>query len=162
MRAETVSAIYAYLVERGVRIWIDGGWCVDALLGKQTREHPDLDVALDREDEEKFIEHMGVLGYAKRRDDNDTDWHYVLVDGQGRGVDVHVFAYDESGRHVYGIAYPHGSLTGKGTIDGHVVDCVAPEFMFAFKTAYTPGEKDLRDVRALSEAFGFEIPPTHR
>ncbi|WP_220504388.1 nucleotidyltransferase domain-containing protein [Microbispora sp. H13382] len=160
--AETVSGIYGYLAERGVKIWIDGGWCVDALLGRQTREHPDLDVALAREDEERFIEHMTDLGYTKRRDDNDTAWNYVVTDDRGRRVDVHVFEYDETGRNVYGIEYPHGSLTGEGTIDGRTVACVAPEWMFAFKTAYPPAEKDLEDVRALSETFGFEIPPTHR
>ncbi|MEN3536007.1 hypothetical protein AAH991_12895 [Microbispora sp. ZYX-F-249] len=162
MDAETVCGIYGYLAERGVKIWIDGGWCVDALLGRQTRRHPDLDVALGREDEERFVEHMASLGYTRRHDGDDTAWNYVLTDDRGHSVDVHVFEYDQSGRNVYGIAYPHGSLTGEGTIDGRTVACVAPEWMFAFKTAYAPADKDLADVRALSEAFGFEIPPTHR
>ncbi|WP_221891151.1 nucleotidyltransferase domain-containing protein [Microbispora sp. KK1-11] len=162
MDAETVVGMYEYLAERGVRIWIDGGWCVDALLGRQTREHPDLDVALDRKDEEEFAEHMKGLGYTRRRDGDDTAWNYVLTDGRGRHVDVHVFEYDESGKNAYGIAYPYGSLTGQGRINGHAVDCVAPEWMFAFKTAYAPEERDLKDVHALSEKFGFEIPPTHR
>ncbi|WP_218125995.1 nucleotidyltransferase domain-containing protein [Sinosporangium album] len=30
------------LAAESVPNWIDGGWCVDALLGKQTREHADL------------------------------------------------------------------------------------------------------------------------
>ncbi len=162
MDGETVTGIYAYLAERGVKIWIDGGWCVDALLGRQTREHPDLDLALERKDEEEFVEHMKGLGYAKRRDGCDTAWNYVLTDDRGRSVDVHVFEYDDSGRNVYGIAYPYGSLTGQGRINGHAVDCVAPQWMFAFKTAYSPAEKDREDVHALSEAFGFEVPPTHR
>ncbi|MEV7805814.1 hypothetical protein AB0O28_22985 [Microbispora sp. NPDC088329] len=162
MDAATVSGIYRHLAGNGVRIWIDGGWCVDALLGEQTREHPDLDVALDRKDEERFIEHMKGLGYTRRRDDSDSAWNYVVTDDRGRGIDVHVFEYDESGRIVYGVAYPYGSLTGQGVINGHAVDCVAPEWMFAFKTAYPPAEKDLKDVHALSETFGFAIPPTHR
>jgi hypothetical protein len=29
------------------RLWIDGGWGVDALLGSQTREHGDLDVVIE-------------------------------------------------------------------------------------------------------------------
>ena len=28
----------------GVPAWLDGGWCVDALLGEQTRRHDDLDL----------------------------------------------------------------------------------------------------------------------
>ena len=31
----------------GARLWIDGGWGVDTLLGGQTREHGDLDVAIE-------------------------------------------------------------------------------------------------------------------
>ncbi|MEU8275619.1 nucleotidyltransferase domain-containing protein [Microbispora bryophytorum] len=162
MDAETVCGIYDYLAEREVRIWIDGGWCVDALLGKQTREHPDLDVAVDHKDEVEFAALMQGLGYTKRRDGDDTAWNYVLTDGRGRSVDVHVFEYDESGKNVYGIAYPYGSLTGLGTIDGRAVGCVAPEWMFTFKTAYTPQDKDREDVHALGERFGFEIPPSHR
>ena len=29
------------------RIWIDGGWGVDALVGEQTRDRTDLDLAVD-------------------------------------------------------------------------------------------------------------------
>jgi len=42
------------------------------------------------------------------------------------------------------------------------VRCVGPEWMFKFKTAYTPREKDLQDVQALAAKYGFEIPATHR
>jgi lincosamide nucleotidyltransferase A/C/D/E len=43
-------------------------------------------------------------------------------------------------------------------INGQKVNCIAPEFMFQFKTWYEPKEKDLHDVRILSEKFGFELP----
>jgi lincosamide nucleotidyltransferase A/C/D/E len=38
------------LEKLGIQIWIDGGWAVDALLQKQTREHRDLDIAVQRKD----------------------------------------------------------------------------------------------------------------
>ena len=34
------------LQSAGVRVWLDGGWSVDALLGEQTRPHADLDLAV--------------------------------------------------------------------------------------------------------------------
>jgi lincosamide nucleotidyltransferase A/C/D/E len=34
--------------------------------------------------------------------------------------------------------------------------------MFCFRTAYESAEKDLLDIRALADRFGFEVPPTHR
>ena len=41
MPAETVVELYQLFERNGIEIWIDGGWGVDALLSKQTREHPD-------------------------------------------------------------------------------------------------------------------------
>jgi hypothetical protein len=40
-------------------------------------------------------------------------------------------------------------LTGTGIIDGQEVNCIAPDFMFQFKTWYEPKEKDLHDLRVL-------------
>lgn len=34
----------------GVRIWLDGGWAVDARLGRQTRRHADLDIVVEQRD----------------------------------------------------------------------------------------------------------------
>ena len=36
--AADVVALYTELESLGIKIWIDGGWGVDALLGKQTCE----------------------------------------------------------------------------------------------------------------------------
>ena len=91
-----------------------------------------------------------------------TDWIYVVANDAGMEVDVHVFAYDDAGRNVYGVEYPHGALTGTGQLAGHVVNCVSAEWMFRFKTSYEPKPKDLADVAALAGAFGFEIPDSHR
>jgi len=92
----------------------------------------------------------------------DSDWNYVAKDASGRSVDVHVFEYDEDGRNTYGVEYPHGSLTGTGTLAGREVHCIAADWMFRFKTAYPPSEKDLHDVGALAQKFGFTVPPTHQ
>ena len=94
-------------------------------------------------------------------DADSSDSSFVLSDGR-RNVDVHVFAYDASGKNVYGIEYPFGSLTGSGEIDGVKVSCVAPEWMLRFKTAYEPTAKHIADVTALAQRFGLAIPDTHR
>ncbi|WP_344487749.1 nucleotidyltransferase domain-containing protein [Nonomuraea monospora] len=161
MNADEVLAIYRDLDAEGVPVWIDGGWCVDALLGRQTREHSDLDLAVAREHARRLRELFGRWGYAPIPRQDTTDWSYVVAKGSS-SVDVHVFEYDDQGRNTYGIEYPHGSLTGTGVIAGQEVRCVGAEWMFRFKTAYPPQDKDLEDVRALGEAYGFEIPATHR
>ena len=42
-----VARIVAYLESAGIRIWLDGGWGVDALVGEETRPHSDLDAAVE-------------------------------------------------------------------------------------------------------------------
>jgi hypothetical protein len=34
--------------------------------------------------------------------------------------------------------------------------------MFRFKTEYAPAEKDIIDIQALAEKYGYEIPNTHQ
>ena len=44
MLAHDVLEIVAGLDAAGVRVWLDGGWGVDALIRHQTRDHEDLDL----------------------------------------------------------------------------------------------------------------------
>jgi lincosamide nucleotidyltransferase A/C/D/E len=162
MRARSQWTRRTSLAHAGVPVRIDGGWCVDALLGRQTRAHGDLDLAVPRAHAPRLLELLTAQGFAPRDEEQATEWNFVLADGRGNAVDVHVFAFDEHGAHVWGVAYPAASLTGTGVILGREVPCIAPEWMFRFKTAYPPAPKDRADVRALAERFGFEIPPTHR
>jgi lincosamide nucleotidyltransferase A/C/D/E len=43
--------VLADLTEAGCSVWVAGGWGVDALVGRQTRLHRDLDLALDARNE---------------------------------------------------------------------------------------------------------------
>jgi len=162
MTAQDVLDIYNSLKAESITIWVDGGWCVDALLGEQTREHPDLDIAVEHKDASKLKELLTARGYKEEPRNDTTEWNYAMTDAQNRLVDVHVFEFDEQGANVYGIEYPKNSLTGTGTINGQLVNCIAPEWMFKFKTAYVPKEKDLKDVRALAEKYGYDIPESHQ
>ncbi len=42
--------------------WICGGWALDLFLGRQTRRHDDLDVALLRHDQLALFDHLGDWG----------------------------------------------------------------------------------------------------
>ncbi|MEU1430904.1 aminoglycoside nucleotidyltransferase [Nocardia sp. NPDC005746] len=162
MRAADVLALHRACSRSGLTVWIDGGWCVDALLGEQTRPHHDLDIAVHRRDAERVHEILTDLGYLASPGPDDTPWNHVMTKGPDTSVDVHVFEHDADGAVIYGIAYPAESLTGTGTIDGERVDCIAPRWMFTFKTAYPPAAKDLHDVRALAAKFDFPVPDAYR
>jgi lincosamide nucleotidyltransferase A/C/D/E len=162
MNSSDVLKIYNDLKKSNVLIWVDGGWCVDALLGKQSRDHPDLDIAIERTDAIVAKELLTSWGYVEDLRDGTTEWNFVMIDENNRQIDVHIFEYDETGKNVYGINYPYGSLTGTGTIDGQKVYCISPEWMFKFKTSYTPKPKDIQDVQALAAKYNFQLPSSHQ
>lgn len=51
MTVQDVTEIVGGLAADGITVWVDGGWCVDALVGLELREHGDLDIAVSRADE---------------------------------------------------------------------------------------------------------------
>jgi hypothetical protein len=109
--------------ERGIKIWIDGGWAVDALLVEQTRSHADLDIALETRFLGRLRDVLAERGYQQVPRDDKRPWNFVLGNGAGLEVDVHAFTFDENGDGVYGPPengdyYMADALTGEGAIEG--------------------------------------------
>ena len=141
-----------------VDVVVDGGWCVDALLGRQTRRHSDLDIGLRMEDLPRVRRALEDLGYREVPRKDSSAWQFVLGDDAGHEIDLHGFAHDETGKQVAGVPYVYESLAGTGVIGGRVVRCITPEWMVRYHTGYEPDEDDRHDVRALCEAFGIDLP----
>lgn len=159
MKAEEVLKIYNLLKENDITSHVDGGWGIDALLGRQTRPHNDLDIAVARNDVEKL---RNVLkDYKEKKKDGSTEWNFILEDQESHEIDVHVFEFDDKGNNVYGIEYPKDSLTGVGTINGVTVNCIAAEYVIKFHENYEPKEKDLQDIKALCEKFDLKHPKNY-
>jgi lincosamide nucleotidyltransferase A/C/D/E len=158
MTAEDVVNLYTQLEKQQIKIWIDGGWCVDALLGKQTRPHKDLDIAIQWRDVPKLRKMVAAKGYKQIRED--SKWNFVFADDHGCEIDVHAFIFDDQGNVVEGIEYPAASLTGTGTIDGRTVRCISPQYMVEFLAPWIHKwpEKYVVAVSALCEKFGIELP----
>jgi lincosamide nucleotidyltransferase A/C/D/E len=60
-----------------------------------------------------------------------------------------------------GEMYPAASLTGSGIIDRQRVRCISPEWAVKFHSGYELKEKDFRDVSALCQKFGIELPAVY-
>jgi lincosamide nucleotidyltransferase A/C/D/E len=161
MTSANVLEVVGLLEGNGIEVWLDGGWGVDALLGKQTRTHRDLDIAVQHKNVSKLRELLEARGYRDVPRDDTKDWNFVLGDDQGHEVDVHSLTLDAEGRHVYGIEHLGNSLTGVGSINGRTVKCVAAEHMVRIRTGYELRETDIQDVRALHKRFGIPIPKEH-
>lgn len=158
MTAADVIEIVQLFHENQIELYIDGGWAVDAVLGEQTRPHADLDIAVQHKDVAQIRSLLEGKGYRDVPRGDTWECNFVLGDDQGRLVDIHSYTFDEAGNHVYGVAYPAASLTGNGLINGHPVKCISPEWLVKFHTGYPLDENDYRDVKALCERFGFELP----
>ena len=145
-----------FLLDNGIKTHVDGGWGVDALLGKQTRPHEDLDIAVEHRDVPKLRELFASRGYKEILRDDTSAFNFVLADDFGHMVDVHSYTFDAEGNNIFGCPYPVESLTATGLIAGQRVNCVSPEWII--KTDYEPDLNDYRDVSALCERFGLELP----
>ena len=165
MQAEYVAELYQELDRIGVAIWIDGGWAVDAVVGRQTRAHGDLDIAVESRSLSMLRQFLAQQGYRESDSDAGTAWNFVLADVERRRIDVHVVVLDECegvwGDPLDGIAYPAGSLTGEGVIAGAQVRCISAEFLLRFKISFPPREIDRQDVAALCALLGRQAPDTH-
>jgi lincosamide nucleotidyltransferase A/C/D/E len=161
-----VIALYEALESLGVHIWIDGGWCVDALLGAQSRPHQDLDIAIQQKDVPALRRFLHAREYKDLPRADTRAWNFVVGDEKGREIDVHVIVLDKKGNGIYGPAengemYPAASLTGTGQIEGRTVRCISPEWMVKFHSGYELRNKDFQDVSALCEKFGIALPPEY-
>ena len=163
MRADSAAELLALLKADGVSVWVDGGWAVDALLGKQTRPHGDLDLVIEQKDIGRLCHLLEERGYKDQPRDDTSPWNFVLGDAAGHDVDLHVVTLDANGNGIYGPPergqrYPAASLTGHGIIGGHPVRCISPEWLVKFHTGYKFDDQDVADVLALHKRFGVPLP----
>ena len=158
MTAHDVIEVLQLFQQNHIDVCIDGGWGVDALLGKQTRKHADLDIAIPHKDVAQLRALLEARGYEDVPRDDTRECNFVLGDDQGHQIDIHTYAFDAAGNNLFGVEYPYDSLQGSGSVNGHPVKCISPEWMVKFHTGYKLDEDDCRDVLALCQHFGIEMP----
>ncbi len=158
MAADEVLAVLATLRRAGVAVHVGGGWGVDALLGRQTRAHRDLDLMFAAEHEAEALAALAAAGYRESLDQRPV--RFVVTGPAGREVDLHplVFAPDGSALQASfdperPFAYPAACFVA-GTIGGEAVPCLSPEQQAYFHQGYEPTDRDHHDMAALRDAFG--------
>ena len=158
MTASDTIEMLGALEGRGIAVWLDGGWGIDALLGEQTRPHEDVDLVVGIEDVPALITELGNRGFhlAEGRPRS----NFVLTDANHRKVDVHPVAFDDEGNGHYTMEndeiwiYPGDGFAGTGNVGAKSVRCLTPEVQVLCHKGYELDEDDVRDLEALHARFG--------
>jgi lincosamide nucleotidyltransferase A/C/D/E len=162
MEPDSVIEIVNALEQQGIAVWLDGGWGVDALVGRQTRAHADLDVAVDC----RKLEHtQHALQYLGFRVDPSAEpglpARLAMKDQNGREIDLHPLVFDETGDgwqqlddsgRAWG-RYPAADLTARGVVAGHPVRCLSAALQLRFHLGYEWADHDRHDLQLLQEHF---------
>ena len=96
MSSSDLIELLRLLDEAWIDVWLDGGWGVDALLGRQTRCHKDVDIILPVWDVPKLREVLGRRRFVVK--DGTPPNSFVLSNGLGLEVDVHKVVSPQSRR----------------------------------------------------------------
>jgi len=166
--------IIRHLSAEGIQAWVCGGWGIDALLGRETRPHKDLDILVLLDDVVRARELLERDGYSLKElwSENlrtadsrgvETDTAFVLEDVAGRQIDLHAISLhaDGSATPAYdgeGMTFSAEDLSGEGTIAGVPVRCRSVEMQFRGHTGYELPERQIPDLELLRERFGVERP----
>jgi lincosamide nucleotidyltransferase A/C/D/E len=155
MTSSSLIELLRLLKEAEIDAWLDGGWGVDALLGRQTRKHKDVDIVLRVADVPRVLQVLGRRGFTIKEGSPPNS--FVLADSSGLEVDVHAVVFDDDGNGVYRMEngeewiYPAEGFRGLGMVEGEVVRCLSPTTqVLCHAHGYIPTEKDFRDM---------ELPP---
>jgi lincosamide nucleotidyltransferase A/C/D/E len=165
MAAEDVLALLEGLSEAGIRVWLDGGWGVDALLGRQHRTHDDIDLVVGLAQVAELIKHVEGFGYAVVESVLPTR---LVLQAPGAQIDLHPVTFDHAGNGWQSRASPDGSdclYPADGFTVGHIngveVSCLGPEVQLAHHSGYAPRQLDRDDMARLANAFDLQLTPPY-
>src|SRR4051794_40508884 len=141
---------------------IDGGWGIDALVRRQTREHDDLDLVILSGDADAVVTALAALGFTNVTDERPTRIVVRRVDG-GQ-VDLHLVERTPAGttQRLPGDRYFTYFLDGTtGMIDGRPVRCLSADMQLLTHAGYEPDADDRADMTLVADASGIALPPPY-
>ena len=174
--ANEVIRMFNLLAQNKIKAWLLGGWGVDALLEKQTREHKDIDVLIQEVDIPRLIELLEQDGYDDFHLWEENRWKFdshnrkvptafYILDDKEREFDVHAFQYDETGNAIpqwkldnNQFIFTKTDISATGKIDGVIFPCITAEKQMLVHTGYELPETHQSDMKFLHEKFSVSYP----
>ncbi len=140
--------------ELDITYWLDGGWGVDVLIGRQTREHRDVDINFDSCHTDGLLDALLAAGYVI-----ETDWRPVRIElhHPERGyLDIHPFVLSKDGTakqaDLEGGWYEfEADYFGRAVFAGREIPCISAKGQEIFHAGYEPREVDLHDMKIIEE-----------
>ncbi len=155
--AAEVVAIVDWLEKHHVVYQVNGGWAVDALVGRQTRAHRDLDLFLDEAALEAARSWLADRGYVP-----ELDWFPSRIEMRcgSQRVDLHPLMLDVDGNGLQrGLGgevifrHPAAERT-TGFIDGRAVVVATAHRLRQLHAGYELRDVDLHDLALLDRLSG--------
>lgn len=151
--SEDLLTVIRILEDANIIYWIDGGWGVDILAGKQTRPHRDIDIDYDSRCTEKLLAILVNYGY-----EIDTDWSPVRIELYSERLgylDIHPFILNDDGTSkqadLEGGYYEFkAEYFGEGTFEGEIIPCISAIGQKIFHTGYELREVDKLDIAIIN------------
>lgn len=151
--------IINYAEKHGITVVLCGGWGVDALLEKETREHNDIDLLVEKDYGEKFITLLKQKGFKEMRKEYTTPAHTVWQDVKNRIIDLHLYESYEDGSYLFeNYRHSAGTFSSVGRIAGKEVHCITPQAQVRYHLGYELREIDFHDIKLLCEHFAISVP----
>lgn len=156
MTGHDVLRVLDGLHVNGVRPIVCGGWGVDALLGRQTRAHGDVDLIIGHEDVDQTLSILIALGYGPLR---------PLATGQMKGrqadgrtillvcLDKDLSFQDGAER----FRYNDTDLDGRGLIIGRPVRCLTAEAQVLVRSDFDLTQGVTSDLYLLADQLGAQL-----
>ena len=149
---EDLMTIINLLEDSNIKYWIDGGWGVDILAGKQTRNHRDIDVDFDAQHTEELLKILLKYGYEV-----DTDWKPVRIElySEKYGyLDIHPFILNEDGTSKQadlegGFYEFEKDFFSNAIFEGKTIPCISLKGQKIFHSGYELRDKDNQDISVL-------------
>jgi lincosamide nucleotidyltransferase A/C/D/E len=158
-----------------MRVWLLGGWGIDALLREQTRPHKDLDIIVLVDEVVRMRALLARGGYRLKELWSENTWAedwrgtevptaFVLRDPDGREIDAHAMRRDALGNGVplwadaEWLTLTKEGLAGEGMIAGLTVRCFSPELQVICHTGYDLPDAHRLDLERLYERFEVGSP----
>jgi len=137
-----------------IRYWLDGGWGVDVLAGKQSREHRDVDIDFDATHTKKLLELLKYHGYEIETDQAPA--RIELYSEQLGYIDVHPFVLNDDGTSkqadLAGGWYEfEADYFGNAIFENKNIPCISVKGQKIFHSGYELREVDKHDIEIIEK-----------